>query len=160
MDIEEIKETDIWQLYEKSRNYCRTLNMFSDADKFHRFYNGDQWEGLKIKGVQPVQENFIKTIVKFKVSNINANLWAANFSSQNFENEEFRATAEKTCEMLNKKVAKVWEKDSMDSKIRRFSNDAAITSEGVAYVNYDKENQLPQTERIAKTDIFYGNEND
>ena len=160
MDIEEIKETDIWQLFEKSRNYCRTLNMFSDVDKFHRFYNGDQWEGLIIKGVQPVQENFIKTIVKFKVSNINANLWAANFSSQNFENEEFRETAENTCEMLNKKVAKVWEKDSMDSKIRRFSNDAAITSEGVAYVNYDRENQLPKTERIAKTDIFYGNEND
>lgn len=160
MDIEELKKTDIWQLYEQSRNYCRMINMYSDTDKNYRFYNGDQWEGLKTKGIEPVQLNFIRPIVKYKIGNINSNLWAANFSSENFENKEFRKTAEKTCEMLNKKASKVWEKDGLDLKIRKVTKDAAINDEGIMYVDYNQEEQTPVNEIIAKNDIYYGNEND
>ena len=160
MDLEELQQTDIWELYERSRNYCRMINMFTDTDKNYRFYNGDQWEGLKIKGIEPVQLNFIKPIVKYKVGNINSNLWAANFSSENFENKDFRKVAEKTCEMLNKKASKVWEKDSLDLKIRKVTKDSAINGEGIMYVHYDVENQTPVNEIISKNDIFFGNEND
>ena len=160
MDLEELKETDIWTLYEQSRNYCRLINMYTDTDRNHRFYNGDQWEGLKIKGIEPVQLNFIKSIVKYKVGNINSNLWAANFSSENFENKEFRKVAEKTCEMLNKKASRVWEKDGLDLKVRKVTKDSAINDEGIMYVDYDIENQSPVNEIISKNDIYFGNEND
>jgi hypothetical protein len=160
MDLEELQQTDIWELYERSRNYCRMINMFTETDKNYRFYNGDQWEGLKIKGIEPVQLNFIKPIVKYKVGNINSNLWAANFSSENFENKDFRKVAEKTCEMLNKKASKVWEKDSLDLKIRKVTKDSAINGEGIMYIHYDVENQTPVNEIISKNDIFFGNEND
>ena len=160
MDIEELKQTNIWQLYEQSRNYCRLIHMFSDTDKNYRFYNGDQWEGLKVKGIEPVQLNFIKPIIKYKVGTINSNLWSPNFSSENFENKEFRRVAEKTCEMLNKKALKVWEKDSLDLKVRKITKDAAINDEGVMYVHYDIEKQAPVNEIITKNDIFFGNEND
>ena len=159
MDLEELKETDIWQLYEQGRNYCRLINMYSDTDKNYRFYNGDQWQGLKIKGIEPVQLNFIRPIIKYKIGNINANLWAANFSSENFENKEFRKVAEKTCEMLNKKASKVWEKDGLDLKIRKVTKDAAINDEGIMYVHYDMEKQTPINEIISKNDIYFGNEN-
>ena len=160
MDIEELKQTDIWELYERSRNYCRLINMYTDTDKNYNFYNGDQWNGLKIKGIEPVQLNFIKAIVKYKVGNINSNLWAANFSSENFENKEFRKTAEKTCEMLNKKAGRVWERDNLDLKIRKVTKDSAINDEGVMYVHYDMENQTPINEIVSKNDIYFGNEND
>lgn len=159
MDIEELKETDIWSLYEKGRNYCRLINMYSDTDKNYRFYNGDQWEGLKVKGIEPVQLNFIKPIIKYKIGNINSNLWAANFSSENFENKEFRKVAEKTCEMLNKKASKIWEKDGLDLKVRKVTKDAAINDEGIMYVHYDIEKQTPINEIISKNDIYFGNEN-
>jgi hypothetical protein len=160
MDLEELKSTDIWNLYEQSRNYCRLTNMYTDTDKNYRFYNGDQWEGLKVKGIEPVQLNFIKSIIKYKVGNINSNLWAANFSSENFENKEFRKVAEKTCEMLNKKASKIWEKDGLDLKIRKVTKDSAINDEGIMYVDYDTEEQTPINEIIAKNDIYFGNEND
>ena len=160
MDLEEVRSTEIWNLYEKARNYCRLINMFSETDKNYRFFNGDQWEGLKVKGIEPVQLNFIKPIVKYKVGTINSNLWAPNFSSENFENKAFRKVAEKTCEMLNKKASRVWEKDNMDLKVRRVTKDAAINAEGVMYVDYDTENQSPINEIINKNDIFFGNEND
>ena len=32
MDLNELKETDIWELYEKGRNYNRLKNLYSDTD--------------------------------------------------------------------------------------------------------------------------------
>ena len=160
MDLEELKETDIWSLYEEGRNYMRLKNIFADTDRNYRFCNGNQWEGAKIDGIEQAQYNFIKTIVEHKTSSINANLWAINFSSENFENREFRKQAEDTCEMLNKKAAKVWEKDSMDLKVREMSEDAAINDEAVIYVDYDEDKQNPANEILSKNDIQYGNEND
>ena len=160
MNLEDIKQTELWTLYEQGRDYCRLTGMFRDTDTNYRMYNGNQWEGLITSGIEPIQENFIKPIVKYKVGNINANLWQINFSSENFEHKEFRETAEKTCEMLNTKARKVWEKDSLDYKVRKIAKDSAINDEGIMYVTYDEENQMPINEIISKNDIFYGNEND
>ena len=159
MDLEELKETPTWQLYEQCRNYARRMNIFSDTDKNYRMYNGNQWAGLKISGIEPVQLNFIKPIVKYKVGIINQNLYAINYSSENFEMKEFRETANKTCKLLNKKASKIWEKDNFDLKLRKISRDSAVNDEAVMYVNYDKDNQMPTNEIISKNNIFYGNEN-
>ena len=158
MDLEELKETEVWQLYEKGLNYMRMRNVFSDTDLNYRMYGGNQWEGAKIEGIEQAQYNFIETIVNYKVSTINQNLWAINFGSENFETREFRKTTEKVCEMLNRKASKVWEKDQMDFKIRTASDDSAINDEGIIYVRYDEETQSPVNELINKNDIQYGNE--
>lgn len=160
MNLDEIQTTDIWNLYEQGRNYARLIGMYSDTDKNYRFYNGDQWEGIKLKGIEPVQLNFIKPVVKFKVGTINSNQWAIVFNSENFENRAFRKQAEKICELLNKKASKVWEKDQLDIKVRKICKDSAINDEGILYVTYDEENQTPINEIINKNDIYYGNEND
>ena len=159
MDLEELKATDIWQLYEQGRNYMRMMNMFTDTDRNYRFYNGNQWEGAKIDGIEQAQYNIIETIVDYKTSVINENLWGINYSSENFENREFRKTAERTCELLNKKASKVWEKDNMDLKVREASDDACINDEAVIYVNYDEDTQNPINEVLSKNDVQYGNEN-
>ena len=158
MDLEEIKETETWELYQKGLDYLRQHNVFTETDMNYRFYNGNQWEGAKLDGIEMAQYNFIETIVNYKVSSINQNLWAMNFSSENFENKEFRKTAEKVCKMLNKKSAKVWEKDQMDYKIRGISDDAAINDEGIIYVDFNQETQDPVNEIINKNNVQYGNE--
>ena len=160
MDIKEIKETPIWTLYEKGRNYHRLKGIYTDTDRNYRMYNGDQWGAAKLGDVEPVQKNFIKPIVKYKVAVIHDNLYAINYSSQNFENEDFRQEAEKICDMLNKKAHRIWEKDKMDFKGRRVTKDSAINDEGIIYVNYDLENQTPINEILKKNDVYYGNEND
>lgn len=160
MDIKEIKETPIWTLYERGRNYHRLTGIYTDTDRNYRMYNGDQWGAAKLGDVEPVQKNFIKPIVKYKVAVIHDNLYAINYSSQNFENEDFRQEAEKICDMLNKKAHRIWEKDKMDFKGRRVTKDSAINDEGIIYVNYDLENQTPINEILKKNDVYYGNEND
>ena len=160
MDTKEIKETPIWTLYEKGRNYHRLTGIYVDTDRNYRMYNGNQWEGAKLGDVEPVQKNFIKPIVKYKVGVIHDNLYAINYSSMNFENKVFRQEAEKICKMLNKKASRIWEKDKMDFKGRRITKDSAINDEGIIYATYDVENQTPLNEIIKKNDIYYGNEND
>ena len=160
MDLQEIKETPIWGLYEKGRNYHRQVGIYTDTDRNYRMYNGNQWEGAKLGDVEPVQKNFIKPIVKYKCSVIHDNLYAIVYSSMNYENREFRKAAEKYCEMLNGYAARVWEQDKMDFKGRRITKDAAINDEGIIYVGFDKEKMLPINEIVKKNDIYYGNEND
>jgi hypothetical protein len=123
-------------------------------------YNGNQWDGAKLGNAEPNQLNFIKPIVKYKVSVIHDNLYAINYSSQNYENPSFRRAAEKYCEMLNGYAARVWEKDKLDFKGRRITKDAAVNDEGIIYVNFDEETKMPINEIIKKNDIYYGNEND
>ena len=160
MDLQEIRETDVWQLYQKGQNYHRIIGTYVDTDRNYRMYNGNQWDGAKLGDVEPVQKNFIKPIVKYKCSVIHDNLYAVNYSSQNYENREFRQTAERCCDMLNRYAANVWERDKMDYKGRRVTKDAAINDEGIIYVNYDQEKQTPVNEIVKKNDIYYGNEND
>jgi hypothetical protein len=160
MDNEEIKKTEVWKMYESGLEYMRMKDIFTDTDKNYRMYSGNQWEDAKLGDLEPVQYNFIETVVNYKVSTINQNLWGIHFSSENYENKEFRKTAEETCKMLDRKAANVWEKDQMDNKIRIVSDDSAINDEGIMYTYYDEETQSPVNEVINKNDIQYGNEQD
>ena len=161
MDIEDLKDlpkTDTWELFETGRNYLRRMNVYSDTDLNYRMYNGNQWEGANIQGIEKAQYNFIETIVNYKVSTINQNLYAIHFSSENFEQKEFRKNAKKVCDLLDKKAARVWEKDQMDTKIREISIDSAVNDEGVMFVYYDEDTQSPVNEVLNKNDIQFGNE--
>ena len=160
MNREEIKETPIWGLYEKGRNYHRMTGIYVDTDRNYRMYNGNQWDGAKLGDVEPVQKNFIKPIVKYKVSVIHDNLYAIVYSSQNHTNRAFRKAAERYCEMLNGYASRVFERDKMDFKGRRVTKDSAINGEGIIYVNFDKKKMTPINEIIKKNDVYYGNEND
>lgn len=158
MDLKELKETEVWQLYQRGKSYLYMMNVYSDTDKNHRMYNGNQWEGLKIKSIEPVQLNFIKPVVKYKVAVINQNLWGIVYNPDNFE-EDFRDTASQLCKLLNLKAANIWEKDRMDIKIRKISKEAAINDEAPMYLRYDNYKKMPISEKISKNDIYYGDEN-
>lgn len=158
MDLKELKETEVWQLYQRGKSYLYMMNVYSDTNKNHRMYNGNQWEGLKIKSIEPVQLNFIKPVVKYKVAVINQNLWGIVYNPDNFE-EDFRDTASQLCKLLNLKAANIWEKDRMDIKIRKISKEAAINDEAPMYLRYDNDKKMPISEKISKNDIYYGDEN-
>ena len=160
MDEKEIKETNIWTLYSKNVDYARRHGFFTDVDRCNNFYNGDQWEGLQVDGIEKVQYNFIKPIVNYKVTKVTKSLRAINYGADNVEGTEFRATAKKVCDLFNQRAARVWEKDQMDNKVKTIARQAAVTSEGIIYVSYDEEDKNPKNEILNKVDVFYGNENE
>ena len=159
-DYMEFVETPIWSLYEKGRDYHRMIGTYEDTDRNYRFYNGNQWEGAKVEGVELIQQNFIRPIVKYKVAVIHDNLYEIVFSSQNYDDRAFHKEADKYCEMLNGYASRAWEQGKMDYKGRRVTKDAAINDEGIIYMDFDVESMMPVFEVVKKNDIYYGNEND
>lgn len=160
MDEKEIIETDIWTLLNKHIDFLRKNNTFADVDRNNNFYNGDQWNGLIVEGIEPVQYNFIKPIVNYKVNKVTKNLRAINYSADNVEGTEFRSKAKKLCDLFNQRAARVWEKDQMDAKCKKVVRQAAINSEGIFYSYYDDDENDPKNEILNKVDVFYGNENE
>ena len=160
MDEKEIKETNIWTLYNKNVDYARQHGFFTDVDRCNNFYNGDQWEGLLIEGIEKVQYNFIKPIVNYKVNMITSKLRAINYGANNVEGTEFRATAKKVCDLFNQRAGRVWEKEKKDDKCKKIVRQAAINSEAILYTSYDKEDDNIKNEILNKVDVFYGNENE
>lgn len=160
MNEKEIKETSIWTLYNKLVEFARMKGYFRDVDRCNNFYNGDQWENLIIEGVSPIQYNIIKPIVNFKVNKVTKNLRAINYSADNVDGTEFRATAKKVCDLFNQRAARVWEREQMDSKSKKLVRQAAINSESILYSYYDEKENNPKNEILNKLDVFYGNENE
>lgn len=161
MDLQDLISTDIWDLYERGRSFLRLAGRYTeDSDRNYRMFNGNQWEGAKLGDVEPVQKNFIKPIVKYKVSVIHDNLYAINYSSLNFENTAFRKNAERYCDMLNGYAARIWEQDKLDFKGRKITKDAAINDEGIIYVDFDEEKMKPVNQVLKRLDIYYGDENE
>lgn len=159
MDLENIKETEVWDLYTQAQSYARKTNLYETTDENFRMYNGDQWNGVKLKDVEPVQLNIIKPIVDYKTAVISQNQWAIHYSAENIDIPEFAPTARKACELLNKKAAKIWEKAYMDFKVRLISKISAINGEAPIYMNYNEDEGMPEIEILNKPDIYFGNEN-
>ena len=160
MDGKEIKETSIWTLYDKSTMYAKKHGYYTTVDRNNNFYNGDQWEGLLVEGIEPVQYNFIRPIVNYKVNRITKNQRAINYSANNVEGTEFRAETKKVCDLFNQRAARVWEKDQMDSKAKKIIRQAAINGEAIVYIVYDEEDKNPKNEILNMLDVYYGNENE
>lgn len=159
MDLKEIKVTPVWKLLERGENYHRRTGIYTDTDKNYRFYNDDQWSGAKLGDVEPIQNNFIKPIVKYKLAVIHANLYSIVFRSMNYEDPVFRHEAGRYCNILNGYAEKVWELGKLDLLCRKMTKDAAINSEGIMHVFFDKESGMPVCEVIDKCDVYYGDEN-
>lgn len=156
---DEIKKTATQLLYEKGVDFLRLKGAYADTDRNYRMVYGDQWEGLPKGPTDPISYNILEPIVDYKVGTLNSNLWAINYSSENFDNNEFKETADKACTNLNRHAAKIWEKDDMDYKIYSLSEDACINDEGIIYANFDTKTKEPTNEILNKVDVCYGNEN-
>lgn len=159
MDLE-LKETDIWGLYESHLLFMNRKGYFAKTDRNFRFFNGDQWEGVVLKKTEPIQVNFIKPIVKYKVAVVTSTDYALIYNSENYDNKEFREVAKKASELVTKKAQKVWKINKIDTKLKKCVKKSAINGEVVTYFYWDSKKEVPIMELKSKVDVMYGNEND
>lgn len=159
MDLE-LKETDIWGLYESHLLFMNRKGYFAKTDRNFRFFNGNQWEGVVLKKTEPIQVNFIKPIVKYKVGVVTSTDYALIYNSENYDNEEFREVAKKASELVTKKAQKVWEINKIDTKLKKCVKKSAINGEAITYFYWDNKKRVPIMELKSKVDAMYGNEND
>lgn len=65
--MQEKECTDIWRRYQAGKDHHNRTNMYTQAEKCHRFYEGDQWHGLQAGDEELPMLNFIKPICRYKI---------------------------------------------------------------------------------------------
>lgn len=162
MKKQEQNITTVWEEYQRGVDYNYQQQLYEKSKRNYNFYHGNQWEGIKLSGIQPITLNIIKSIVKYKVGVVKTNTYQIYFNSETCETQEEKEKVEDICNMLNRYANRLWEKNKLNKTVRNCINDACIDNEGVVYFysdpNPDSNNIL--CEQVNRTNIYYGNEND
>ncbi len=154
--------TTVWQEYQKGVDYNYEQQLYEKSKRNYNFYHGNQWEGAKLQGIQPITLNIIKSIVKYKVGVVKTNAYQIFFNSETYENQEEREKLQDVCDMMNRYANRLWEKNKVNKIVRNCMNDACIDNEGIIYFysDPDPESNNILCEQVDRTNIYYGNEND
>lgn len=149
---EELTAASLWQRYETAKEYIRKIDLVERTDKAYRFYNGDQWAGLKAGGEELPIYNFIKPIIKYKVAVVAQNSMGAVYSPMGKRNSE----NQRACELLTKNFMRRWELAKMDSVSWQMIKAAAI--QGDSYLYFGEGDDLSAAQMIENTNIFLADE--
>lgn len=135
--------TQIWTEFERGKDYIDKLRLVSEINEAHRFYEGDQWHGLKSGGDKLPIIDVISPIVDYKVAIVTQNLMEIVYSPANYDDPQFQFTGDQICKMLNDHAAKLWESQKMDDVSFDAVEDAAISR--AAYLHFYQ--TPPKTEK-------------
>lgn len=162
MKKQEQNITTVWEEYQRGVDYNYQQQLYEKSKRNYNFYHGNQWEGIKLSGIQPITLNIIKSIVKYKVGVVKTNTYQIYFNSEACETQEEKEKVEDICNMLNRYANRLWEKNKLNKIVRNCINDACIDNEGVIYFysDPDPDSNNILCEQVNRTNIYYGNEND
>lgn len=152
--------TTVWEEYQRGVDYNYQQQLYEKSKRNYNFYLGNQWEGAKLSGIQPITLNIIKSIVKYKVGVVKTNTYQIYFNSETCETQEEKKKVEDICNMLNRYANRLWEKNKLNKVVRSCINDACIDNEGIVYFYADPDSDNIFCEQVNRTNIYYGNEND
>lgn len=99
---------EIWQKYERGLDYGRQTGRFTDAEKCWRFFEGDQWNGIKNADGDLPFYNIIRPVVNYKKARIAMNSKNIHFSTAGED-------AKKVLDRINEKMREAWEFGKMDT---------------------------------------------
>lgn len=145
-------KTDIWQKFEKSKDYEDKKRLLQRTERNWNFFVGNQWKGLNSFGEELPVLNFIKTIVQYKISSVAQNAMTAYYSDM-----EMRPEVTEVYKALNLYWRQCWEKSKMNEMCWRMLKSAAI--QGDSYFYWHDGNTLEPPQIIPNTSIHFADEN-
>ena len=152
-ETEQMEAWEIWKKYELGKEYQHKIDLQDRTDTFFRFYNGDQWHGVNAGDEDLPIANFIKPIVKYKVSTVCQDGRQAFYNPLEYDRTGINANA---CEKLNSYFAKKWEKGKLDSISWAVNKDAAICGAGYVFFGEGADTEAGQT--IDNINIMFADE--
>ena len=149
--------TEDWELYERSKTYLESKGFYNRIEKAYRFVGGEQWDKNAPEGLPQPQLNILKPMTDYKVATVLRNGISLHFSNAEFKNQEVGMFTDMMCDKLNNFVAKVWEDNSMDTKMWDVAKDACVSG-GVAIYSYLDEEGNIKTEQKDNVEILVADE--
>jgi len=160
---------DDFDLFEKGREYNRSVGYYETAKKNERFYRGDQWHGIDAKDLPKPVFNIFKRVINYFVSTIMSQHISLRYSAEGLAATSGGAaekSAEEVCALLTDYINYRFDKDGISSVLTRGIFDAAVTGDFFLYTYWDPSKKTCQGYRgdFATTlydgaNVFFGDVN-
>ncbi len=152
------KHTNEWDLYQKGIEYKTLLGLYKTVEENNRFFQGDQWHGVKSEGLPTPVFNVIKPVLRYKISTLMQNNLKLIYSCLNQEEKDYDKL-ERTAALLTTYSGQLWEKLKMEHYSEEILKDGAISGDGILYFYYDGESKAIKMEVVDNTNIYPSNPN-
>lgn len=154
-DVLTLRRSEPYELYLRGRDHKDKINLYSNVAQCYRFYEGDQWAGVDLGNLNALVFNIIRSIGRYKVSQVLMNDTKVLFSCA--ENRD--PVMQEAAEQLTQYTATLWERLKLDWQARRGLTHAYITGDLISYVYLD-ENGEERYEEIDSVNFYPGNVNE
>lgn len=169
-------QTVACQRYQAGYDYNTRINYYTTVSENLDYLIGEQWGDIGKSSDTPIATlNFEKMIHRYKTAAIASQQLTATYL---IENVDENATGEDEqrliamAKLLSGNAEILWEKQKMDSKIRKWISDAWTTGDMCAYMYWDSSIKTGQKvgdkaikgdiciDRVSPGSVFFGNPNE
>ena len=157
--MDDLKNTTVYEQYLRGVEHKTRINLYSTVDENYRYFQGDQWHGVKSNGLPTPVFNVIKPIINYKVANIAASDAKIVYKSTNTFDEDSQQLSE-VAEVLTSYAGMLYERTKMDRMSEQILKESAITGNGIIYFYYSQSDNEVKGEVIDITNIYPQNPND
>ena len=159
MKEKKLTPEQIQEEYDRGKSYNNGLNLYEEVKTCERFYEGDQWAGVKTKQVRPITVNFIRQIAHYKVAQIVSDDVGQDISP--FLPDE---QAEQAAKILEQSIDRVVERQKIKDKHREMLRDAYIDGDVALFFWWDADQETGSpgvqgdivAETLMNTNVIFG----
>ena len=142
---------DIKKEYDRGRAYISNLDLYDQSEKNQRFYNGDQWYGVKAPGMMMPVFNVIKRVVNYLIALIVANDITASINAFDETDDELKGITKIVSSELDKQI----ERNHLKAISREFVQDVCTNGTAFLYSYFDADYETHQTAKgMIRTEIL------
>lgn len=160
-------------------DYNVKLGYYDKTTENENYVNGEQWTNVRSNGLPTPVFNIEKRIMDYKIAALSSQRVKAVYGIEgitqhgdidpNETDPTILAEAElgEVARLMSGNAEVLWEKQKMDSKVRRWLRDGFVTGDMCAHVYWDETVKTGQkakgdfvTERVHGGNVFFGNPNE
>lgn len=158
--MREITAQSVQEEYSRGKSYKESIGLYEKVKLCERFYEGDQWHGLKSMSVRPMVMNFTRRLFAYFCAMVVSD--DISISVEPFlQNEQ----AMQAAEVLEAAIERVMERQKIKTTNREALRDAGVDGDTVMYFWFDTEQRtgMPGVqgdiacELLMNTNIIFGN---
>lgn len=156
----EISPETIQNEYSKGKSYKEGLNQYERVKTCERFFEGDQWHGVKTRTVQPVTMNFLRRVVSYFQAMIVSD--DIGYDVRPFLPGE---DSETIAAVFKSSLDRCVERQKIKALCRESLRDASVDGDSVLYSWFDPDETTGtegvqgeiKSELLMNTNIIFGN---
>ena len=137
---------EIWDEYQKGREYKQAIHLYDTVKMNENFYVGNQWEGVNAPDLPKPTLNILRRVVAFMCSTLVSDDIAISFEPHDADDDSKKIVASAMESMINR----VMESTKFKPKLRLCTRNAAVDGDMCMYLRFDP---TVETGEVAKGDI-------